>query len=36
MLLDSNFPLDEETDTGMTAFHLAAYHGREDIIELMI
>ena len=36
MLLESDFPLDEETDNGMTAFQLAAYHGRLDIIKYMI
>mmetsp|Transcript_923 Transcript_923/g.1127 ORF Transcript_923/g.1127 Transcript_923/m.1127 type:complete len:105 (-) Transcript_923:2696-3010(-) len=36
MLLESGFPLDHETSSGMTAFQLAAYHGHLNIIELMI
>jgi ankyrin repeat protein len=36
MLLKSGYPLGVETNEGMTALQLAAYHGREDIIDLFI
>ena len=36
MLLSSGFPLDKETDEGFTAFHLASFHGREEIMQIML
>ena len=36
MLLDSEYPLDLETDEGMTAFQLAAYHGHIEIVKQII
>ena len=36
MLLKSDYPLEVETNEGMTALQLAAYHGREEIIDLFI
>lgn len=36
MLLQSQFPLDLETSDGMTAFQLAAFHGREQIMAYII
>lgn len=36
MLLNSDFPLDRKTDEGFTAFQLASFHGRKEIVEIMI
>lgn len=35
-LLESGFPLEHETDKGMTAFQIAAHNGHTQIIEIMI
>ena len=35
-LLESGFPLEHETNKGMTAFQIAAHNGHTQIIELMI
>ena len=36
MLLKSGFPLDSETNEGFTAFQLASFHGRKDIVDIML
>ena len=36
MLLNSGFPLDKETDEGFNAFQLASFHGRQEIMEIML
>ena len=36
MLIESGYPLDFETDEGMTAFQLAAFHGHKTIVEIII